>query len=122
MKSASLAEPLFCTRGCAEHSFKGECDKSWHSCHHFQDFDAPNVNGMKGQERHGRIDTQHEDCCQMETVYVKQEVGGMVSMAEHGILSEDVRRSRCVMFYTILGLFEQISMLETLIMGNGCMP
>jgi hypothetical protein len=122
MKSASFAEPLFYTHGSTEHSFKGECDKSWHYCHHFQDFKVQNVSGMKGQGRHGRIDMQHKDHCQMETVYIKQEVGGKISMVEHGTLSGDLRRSGCVMFYTITGSFEQISLFETLITGNGSIP
>ena len=56
---------------------------------------------------------------QMETLYVKQEPGGKITVVEHGTLSEDVSGSRCVTFYTILSSPEQISSFETLIMGNG---
>ena len=55
----------------------------------------------------------------METLYVKQEPGGKITVVEHGTLSEEVRGSRCVMFCTILSSLEQISSFETLIMGNG---
>lgn len=74
---------------------------------------------MKGQGRHGRTDMQHKHLCQMETLYVKQEPGGKITVVQHGTLLEDVRGSRCVMFYTILSTPEQISNFETLIMGNG---
>jgi len=62
---------------------------------------------------------QHKHHCRMETLYIKQEPGGKITVVEHGTLSEDVRGSRCVMFDTILSSPEQISSFETLIMGNG---
>jgi hypothetical protein len=74
---------------------------------------------MIGQGRHGRTEIQHKDHRQMENVYVKQEPGSKIKMVEHGTLSEDVRGSRCVMFYIILSSFEQTSNFESLIMGNG---
>jgi len=119
IKSASLNKSLFYTHSSAEYSFKVQCHRSLHYCHHFQDFRVQRVNGMKGQGRHGRRDMQHKDLRQMETPYVKQEPGGKITMLGHETVSEDVRGSRCVMFYTILSSPEQISSFETLIMGNG---
>jgi hypothetical protein len=119
MKSAILAESLFYTHGSAEHSFKTRSHRSWHCYHHFQDFKAQCVNGMRGQGRHGRTDVQHKDHREMGTLYVKQDPCGKITMVGHGTLSEDVRGSRCVMFYIILSSPEQISSFETFIMGNG---
>ena len=118
MKSASLTESLFYMHNSAEHSFKVRCHRSRHFCH-FQDFKAQRVNGMKGQGSHRRTDMQHKHDRHMETLYVKQEPGGKITVVEHGTVSEDVRGSRCVLFYTILSSPEQIRSFETLIMGNG---
>jgi hypothetical protein len=62
---------------------------------------------------------QHKGRCQMETLYVKQEPGGKITMVGCGTLSEDVRGSRCVMFCTILSSPEQISSIQTSIRGKG---
>jgi hypothetical protein len=118
MKSESLTESFFYTHSSAEHSFKVRCHRIWHHCH-FQVFKAQRVNGMKGQGRHGRSDIQHKGHRQMETLYVKQDPGGKITMVGHGTLSEYMRGSRCVMFYTILSSPKQISSFETFIMWNG---
>jgi hypothetical protein len=74
---------------------------------------------MGGQGRPGRTDVQHKDRREMETLYVKQDPGGKITVVGHGTLSEDVRGFRCVMFCIILSSPEQITSFETFIMGNG---